>query len=96
MARVTKPRLLVVIGALNRRSPWGIARRRRLLRPPWSEARFFRSSELLTLGRPHDRVSVTGALFAPGIVLPTKGVASSFELIARRLVPAAGRSKSSR
>jgi ubiquinone/menaquinone biosynthesis C-methylase UbiE len=90
MARVTKPRGLVVIGALNRRSPWGIMRRKRLQRPPWSRARFFRGSELLSLGRPHGRASVTGALFAPGISLPTEGVSTGYESIAKRLVSACG------
>jgi ubiquinone/menaquinone biosynthesis C-methylase UbiE len=39
-ARVTRPGGRVVIGALNRRSAGGLARRRQLRRPPWRAARF--------------------------------------------------------
>ena len=41
LVRVTRPGGRVVVGALNRRSAWGAAHRRRLREPPWSTAHLF-------------------------------------------------------
>jgi len=68
LARVTGAGGRVVVGALNRASPWGIAHRRRFRRSPWDTARFFRWDELLALGAPHPRTRISAALYAPGDV----------------------------
>jgi len=66
--RVTRPGGRIAIGALNPLSPWGVARRRRLQRPPWQTAHFFTRRELEALGRPFGRVTLHAALFAPGAI----------------------------
>jgi SAM-dependent methyltransferase len=66
LVRVTRPGARVVVAALNRRSPWGIAHRRRFRRPLWDTARFFSREELLALGAPHGRARITSHLYAPG------------------------------
>lgn len=66
--RVTRPGGRVVIGSLNRKSPWGVAHRRRLRQEPWTEARFLGRRELLRLGRAHGPARLSGVLFLPGAV----------------------------
>jgi SAM-dependent methyltransferase len=53
LARVTRPGGRLLVGALNRASPWGLAHRRRLRHPPWTAARFLTRSTLRRLGRAH-------------------------------------------
>jgi SAM-dependent methyltransferase len=89
-ARVTRPGGRVAIGALNPRSPWGLARRRRLRAPPWHEARFLARRELRALGEPHGRISLSGSLLAPGAVPPHNRLAAWLEEMGRRLVPGLG------
>ena len=64
LARVTRAGGRFIVGALNPRSPWGFADRRRFLRPPWRDVEFLSRGDLLALGRPYGRVSIHGALFA--------------------------------
>ena len=66
LGRVTRPGGRIAIGALNARSAWGMARRRRLRRPPWQAAHFVTRQELVSFGRPLGRVTLHAALFAPG------------------------------
>lgn len=72
LARVTRPGGRVVVAALNPASPWGLAHRRRLQRPPWRHARFLTRRQLLALGGAHGRARLHGVLFAPG---PLPGLA---------------------
>lgn len=65
LARITRPGGRVVVGALDRRSPWGLANRDQFDRPPWSGARFLDPAALEGLGRPHGRTRITHALYAP-------------------------------
>jgi SAM-dependent methyltransferase len=60
MCRVTRRGGRVVVGALNPRSAWGVARWRELRRPPWAAARFFGRAELRRLGRPYGRARLRG------------------------------------
>jgi ubiquinone/menaquinone biosynthesis C-methylase UbiE len=66
LARVTRHRGRIVLGALNPRSAWGLAHRGRFREPPWNAARFLSAPELRSLGARHGRTSVTSALYAPG------------------------------
>ena len=66
LARVTRGGGRIIIGALNPHSPWGLAHRRRLRAGVWCHARFLDRGELRSLGAPHGRPSVRGALYAPG------------------------------
>jgi SAM-dependent methyltransferase len=65
LARVTRPGGRIVVGALNRRSPWGWANRSQFGEPPWSTARFLTGNDLRALGEPHGHVSLRHSLFAP-------------------------------
>ncbi len=75
MARVTVPGGRLVIGALNRASPWGLAHRARLRRPPWSDAVFLSRRDLLEIGGRYGRAGLRAVLHAPGALpgLPIVG-----------------------
>jgi SAM-dependent methyltransferase len=66
LVRVTRGGGRVVIGALNRNSPWGLAHRREFDTPPWSGARFLTETVLRRIGTEHGSVTTTVALYAPG------------------------------
>ncbi len=89
LARVTRPGGRIVVGALNPRSPWGLRRRRRLRRAPWSGAHFLPRPRLLALARPFGRVSISAALYAPGAFARLETFGPIFERLGR-LVPAFG------
>jgi len=81
LVRVTRPGGRVVVGALNRRSAWGAAHRRRLREPPWSTAHLFSRRELHALGRPYGRVRLDAALIAPGAFVGLETVRPVLERI---------------
>lgn len=89
LARVTRPGGRVVVGALNRRSPWGLARRGRLRRPPWQSARFLTRPELRALGARHGRVRLRGTLIAPAAI-PGNWPGAALEALGRHACPAIG------
>ena len=66
--RVTRPGGRIAVGALNPLSPWGLARRRQLQRPPWHAAHFLTRRELAAHGRPFGYVTLHAALFAPDAI----------------------------
>jgi len=68
LARVTRPGGRLLVAALNRASPWGLAHRRRLRRPPWTAARLLTRGRLRTLGRAHGTARLQAALYAPAAV----------------------------
>jgi SAM-dependent methyltransferase len=68
LARVTRDRGRIVIGALNPHSPWGLANRRLLRTGVWCRGRFLSRRDLQALGTPHGRTSLHGALHAPGVL----------------------------
>ena len=88
-ARVTRVGGRIVIGALNPRSPWGLANRRRLSSGVWCNARFLSRSQLRQLATPHGPAVVHGALYAPG-ALPGLAVIGPLLETARCLAPGAG------
>jgi len=52
LARVTRPGGRVLVGALNPRSPWGLANHRRRRSGAWCHARFLNRAELRSLAAP--------------------------------------------
>lgn len=82
LARVTKPSGRIVVGALNRASPWGLAHRRRLREPPWDNASFLTRRALRALAATHGAVRVTGGLLAPGARRHSTRVARACEAVA--------------
>lgn len=77
MARVTRRGGRIVIGALNPKSPWGMANHGRLRSGVWCDARFLGRATLRSLGTPHGRTTLHAALYAPGVFpgLPVLGPA---------------------
>jgi len=89
LVRVTRAGGKLVIAALNRTSPWGVAHRKRLRRPPWDRAHFLTRSTLLSLGRRHGDARLAGALHAPGPIPGLRLVGPVLEEIGR-LAPRLG------
>lgn len=89
LARVTRPGGKFVVAALNRVSPWGLAHRARLRRPPWDGARFLTRDELLSLGRRHGDARLAAALYAWGPV-PGLGLVGPVLETVGRLAPRLG------
>ena len=90
LARVTRPGGRFVIGALNRRSAWGLSRRRQLRQPPWQAARFLTRRQLRALGARHGRARLHGTLVMPGAVPGSWLIGPFLEAVGRRACPAAG------
>lgn len=65
LSRITRPGGRVVVGALNRQSPWGIANRHQFGQPPWDTARFLTRGDLRRIGEPHGTVNLAAALYPP-------------------------------
>lgn len=65
LARVTRHGGHMVIGALNRASPWGLAHRREFNSPPWDRARFLTDRDLIEASAPHGPTTTRSVLFAP-------------------------------
>jgi ubiquinone/menaquinone biosynthesis C-methylase UbiE len=87
LARITRPGGRVVVGALNRHSPWGLANRHRFHEPRWDTARFLSPAELHHLGTPHGPVTIRHQLYPPAALplLATWGPIA--ELIGRTIAP---------
>jgi ubiquinone/menaquinone biosynthesis C-methylase UbiE len=65
LSRITRPGGRVVVGALDRRSPWGVVNRHQFGQPPWDSARFLTRSDLRRIGEPHGTVNLEAALYPP-------------------------------
>ena len=89
LVRVTRPGGRVVLAALNRASPWGVAHVRELRGPAWSAARLLSPRQLRGLLADHGRLTTRAALYAPGAIPGLSMVGPMCEA-AGRLVPAAG------
>ncbi len=68
LARVVRPGGRVVLGSLNRISPWGGWNRRQFSAAPWNTARFLDRRTLLGLGAPHGRCRLQAGLYSPRAV----------------------------
>lgn len=66
LLRVTRPGGLVAVATLNPCSPWGLAQRRALRRPPWSQACLRTRAQLHRLLSGHGDLRLHSALYSPG------------------------------
>jgi ubiquinone/menaquinone biosynthesis C-methylase UbiE len=90
LARVTRPGGRVVVGALNRHSPWGIANRHQFDRPPWDTARFITRAALRRLGQPLGTVHLQAALYPPRALPLITTWGPVLEPVGRLVAPRAG------
>jgi len=90
LVRVTRPGGRVIVGALNRHSPWGIANRHQFDQPPWDTARFLTRADLRRLGRPHGTVHLQAALYPPRALPLISAWGPVLEPIGRLVAPGAG------
>ena len=89
LVRVTRPGGRLVVAGLNPASPWGIAHRRRLRRPPWSEACLRTPGELRELLAERGELTLHPALYAPGAMPALSRLGPALERL-RRIVPRLG------
>lgn len=89
LARVTRSGGRIVIGLLNKRSPWGWLRRRRLSRKPWSDAAFINPKKFMAAAGQYGEASLTAGLFSAGVALPGF-ISLMVEAAGRRLLPGKG------
>jgi SAM-dependent methyltransferase len=89
LARITRPGGRVVVGALNRHSPWGLANRQ-FSAPPWSAARFLTPHELTAIGSLHGQVTIRPALYAPAALPLIQRWGATSEWLGRTIAPRSG------
>jgi SAM-dependent methyltransferase len=85
LARVTRPGGRLLVAALNRASPWGLAHRRRLRRPPWRHAHLLTRRRLLAPGSAHGTARLQAVLDAPSAVPGLAVVGPLLEVLGRPL-----------
>ncbi len=90
LARVTKPGGRVVVGSLNRNSPWGWWNRHQFTKPPWNTARLLDRRTLTYLGTRYGRCRMSAGLYAPGALPMLEWWPPILERLGRRLVPKLG------
>ena len=89
LVRVTRPGGRIAVATLNPNSPWGLAHRRALRRPPWSGACLYTRRQLRALLAPHGHPQLHAALYAPGM-LPGFAPLARVAERAGRFAPAIG------
>lgn len=89
LVRVTRPGGRLVVATLNPSSPWGLAHRRELHQPPWTDACLRTRGELHDLVAGRGTVRQHAALYAPGAVPALRTYGPALERVGR-LLPAAG------
>ncbi len=87
LAHVTRPGGHVVIGSLNRHSPWGHWNRRQFDAPPWSTARFLDRDHLDRIGHRHGTTHWRNGLYAPTALPGLRTWGSTIERIGRHVAP---------
>ena len=90
LSRITRPGGRVVVGAINRHSPWGIVNHHQFSQPPWDSARFLTRADLRRLGEPHGTVNLEAALYPPR-ALPFINVwGPALDYVGRLVAPGSG------
>lgn len=89
LVRITRPGGRLVVATLNPSSPWGLAHRRELQRPPWTHACLRTRRELHELLAGRGSVRQHAALYAPGALPALTTHGPVLERIGR-LLPTAG------
>ena len=90
LVRVTKPAGRIVVGSLNRRSPWGWWHRRQLGEPPWDGARFLDRETLTRIGDTHGTTTWRAGLFSPPALPGVRTWGPILERVGTRLLPGIG------
>lgn len=90
LVRITRTGGRVVIGLLNRGSPWGWWNRHHFDEAPWDRARFVPAQEMLTIGRAFGECELRSGLFAPRHLPFIRRWSSLLEGIGRRVAPGRG------
>lgn len=88
LARITRPGGHLVIGSLNRNSPWGWWNRRQFHQPPWNTARFLNRDELIGIGEWFGTVTWRDALHMPTTLPLMNRWGSWLEHFGSRVAPA--------
>ena len=89
LTRVVRAGGRIAVAALNPASPWGLARRRRLRRPPWDQACLFTPPQLRDLLADRGKLTVHPALYAPGAIPGLRTLGPVLERL-RHLAPPLG------
>ncbi len=90
LARVTKPGGRVVVGSLNRTSPWGWWKRRQFSMPPWDMVRLLDRRSLTDLGASYGRCSLRAGLYSPDALPLIERWSPTLERLGRHLAPSFG------
>lgn len=87
LARVTRPGGRIVVGSLNRTSPWGCWNRRQFAEPPWNTARFLDRRTLISIGSAHGGCQLSAGLFTPAVLRGIEWWSPILENTGSRLAP---------
>lgn len=87
LVRVTRPGGAVVIGSLNRHSPWGWWNRRQFSAPPWVGATFLSQTRLEGIGGRYGETRWRAGLFVPRALPGMHHWAPVLDTLGRRVAP---------
>jgi hypothetical protein len=87
LARVTRGGGRFVVGALNRRSAWGVVNRKQFDEAPWDHATFLAEATLRRVGEVFGPTTCHAALYAPDAWLGLRWWGPIAERLGRLLTP---------
>jgi SAM-dependent methyltransferase len=90
LVRVTRPGGRVIIGSLNRHSPWGRWHRRQFRQPPWNTATFLDRRQLDRIASAHGATTWRSGLYAPGALPGLELSGPILERLGRRFAAGSG------